>query len=184
MKIHSNIPGPAVGYLRRKFRLNYFVETGTCHGDTAELGAITFDQVFTCEIDPALEAQARARLSPYNNVLIRNMESPAFLKEVKSQISQPALYWLDAHWCGGAVKPTWECPLLEELRAMGTLYGHSVLMIDDVNLMVNPPPPPHNPDQWPSMDEVRAALEKWGEPLSTYLEHGPNSDVLVVVPKE
>jgi hypothetical protein len=183
MKICSNIPGPVVGYLRRKFRINYFVETGTAHGDTAELAAVIFDQVFTCEIDPALVEKATKRLAAYQNVLIYQMESPAFIREVRPMVNQPAMYWLDAHWCGGPVKPDVECPLLDELEAMDTLYNHSVLLIDDVGLMVSPPPPPHDPAQWPNIDQVYAALDAWGEDLDHYIEHGHNSDVLVVTPK-
>jgi len=52
MDIHTSLPGPLLGRLRRTYRTNFFVETGTCHGDTAELAAVMFDRVFTCEIDP------------------------------------------------------------------------------------------------------------------------------------
>ena len=152
MQINSNIPGPLLSRLRRKYRLDFFVETGTNQGNTTELAAIYFDVVFTCEIDGNLLAKAQKRLEEYPNIQFYQMSSPDFIRRVKPQVSQPALWWLDAHWCGGKIKPEKECPLLEELEAIGGTLGHSVILIDDANYIANPPPPPHDPKQWPTME--------------------------------
>jgi hypothetical protein len=183
MNIHSNIIGPLIGRLRRQFRIRYFVETGTCHGDTAELAALMFDKVFTCEIDPDLVAEATTRLAPYPHVQVHQMESPAFLREIRDQLGWPTMYWLDGHWCGGPVRPSRECPLLDELAAIGSLRGHSVILIDDFNYMTKPPPPPHDPAQWPTAEQIREALAKWGERLTYRMEQGPQSQVMVITPE-
>ncbi len=185
MKISTNIPGPLVHYLRRKWRINFFVETGTAYGDTAELAAIIFDQVWSCDIDPTLIEHARNRLSEYTSIVDLAVESSLdFLRRIKPQVSQPVMYWLDAHWCGGPIKPTKECPLIDEIEAIGSLNTHSVLVIDDINLMESPPPLPHNPAHWPTIAQVHESLLKWGEPLHTEVHQGDNSRVLVVTPSD
>lgn len=184
MKIETNIIGPLVARLRRQFRINYFVETGTCHGDTAELAAIMFDKVFTCEIDPSLVAEASGRLAPYGHVQVHQLHSPDFLHKIKSQLDQPTMYWLDGHWSGGAVKPSRECPLMEELAAIGGLHGHSVILIDDAEYFLNPPPPPHDPTQWPTLDQISRVIADWGEQIATDIKQGAHSQVLAVTPAE
>lgn len=184
MEISSNILGPQVAYLRRKWRLNYFVETGTAHGDTAELAAVCFDKVFTCEIDPALAVKARQKLVNYPHVEVFEMPSPEFLRQIKRRLNQPTMYWLDAHWCGGPVKPAKECPLLDELAEIGSLHGHSVILIDDVNYMLSPPPSPHDPKQWPTMTQLEATFGSWKEDLILKVEQGPRSKVLIVTPSQ
>lgn len=182
MEIRSSIIGPLVERLRRQLHLTCFVESGTCFGDTAELAAIAFDEVYTCEIDPALVAEATRRLAPYSNVIIANMESPKFFREIKSRLDRPTMFWLDGHWCGGPVRPNKECPLLEELEAIGGLRGHSAILADDIGYMQKPPPHPHDSSQWPTMDQIYQVIDGWGESVSTSIEHGPRTDVLVITP--
>lgn len=182
MQINTNLPGPVVSKLRREFRINYFFETGTSKGDATELAAIMFDKVFTCDIDPEAINAAHLRLADYDNVQIKYMPSPDFITLVKRQLDQPIMWWLDAHWSGGPVKPGTECPLLSELAAIGGLNGHSVLLIDDANYMTAPPPKPHNPAQWPTIDQVHAAIAKWDEDLSYSFVKGPHTEILVYHP--
>lgn len=187
MKINTNIPGPLVNYLRRKWRLNFFVETGTCHGDTTELAAIMFDHVWSCDIDEALINAARLRLKDYSGVRLSVEHSPDFLRRIKPEVELPAMYWLDAHWCGGPVKPIRECPLLDELKAITSLrgeHGFSVILIDDIELIEAPPPPPHDRMQWPTMDEVRLVLNSWNEPYEFTWYQGTSSRVLAITPGE
>ena len=184
MKISSNIPGPLVNRLRRKWRINFFVETGTCHGDTTELAAIMFDQVWSCDIDGSLIEQARTRLSQYPGVKLSVEASPDFLRRIKPQLCQPVMYWLDAHWCGGPVKPAKECPLLEEIKAIQSLSGHSVILIDDIELIESPPPSPHDPAQWPTMDQLRETLAIFDAPYTFEWYQGSSSRVLAITPEE
>ena len=184
MQIHSNIHGPTVAELRRKYRLNYFVETGTAGGDTTELAAIYFDRVFTCEIDEGLLARSIKRMAEYNNIDFYHMPSPDFLRHIKRQVSQPAMYWLDAHWCGGPVKLDRECPLLEELEIIGGLHGHTVVLIDDLQIMLEPPAPPHDPTHWPTVDDIHAKLSEWAGTVKTSIVQGQNSKIMVVEPVE
>ncbi|MHC4867501.1 MAG: hypothetical protein ACYTEX_25795, partial [Planctomycetota bacterium] len=110
---------PLLARLRRQWGIKSFVETGTAYGDTAELAAMMFDEVRTCEIDPQLVAHSRDRLKDYPNVQVTQEYSFEFLSRVKHELPRPIMYWLDGHWCGGPVKPAKECPLLDELQAIG-----------------------------------------------------------------
>ena len=180
VRIHTNFPGQLVARLKQAHQLEYFVETGTAHGDTAELAAIAFDRVWSCDIDPRLVNQSKERLSSYSNVTLSVESSPDFLRRIKPELTKPTLYWLDAHWCGGRVKPAKECPLIEEIEAIGSFNGHSVILIDDINLIQSPPPPPHNPNHWPMMRDLGMALSRWGEPYRFDWHQGSSSKVLIV----
>jgi hypothetical protein len=180
VRIHTNFPGPLVARLKQEHGLEYFVETGTAHGDATELGAIAFDRVWSCDIDPSLIKQAEQRLKDYSNIELSAEASPSFLRRIKRELTRPVLYWLDAHWCGGRVRPPKECPLLEEIEAIGSFSERSVLLIDDINLIEAPPPAPHNPAQWPTMHDLRVALDAWKEVYRFEWYQGTSSRVLVV----
>jgi len=179
----TNLPVAVVEELQRQFDLSYFVETGTGGGDTSEIAASRFDKIFTCEIDSELVDVATRLLSSYSNVRIYNKPSVTFLREVKPELDKPTLYWLDAHWCGGKVVPEKECPLLEELAEIGPLLGRSVVMIDDMNMMATPPPPPHDPKQWPDVSQIHAVVDSWDEPVTIRLVGGESTQVMVVTPR-
>lgn len=193
MQIHSNLPGSIMARLRRKFQLKFFVETGTAGGDTTEMAASSFNHVWTCDIDGRLVARAKKRLQDYNNVTVSMESSPSFLRVIKPALILPTMYWLDAHWCGGPTKPKKECPLIEELQAIGSFHPqgavakqrgyHSVIIIDDANLLESPPPPPHDPKQWPTLGDVQNALNNWGEPYDLDWHEGINSKLLIVTPE-
>jgi hypothetical protein len=90
------------------------------------------------------------------------------------------LYWLDAHWCvadktaGGAS----QCPLLEELDAIGDLNPQSLVLIDDARLFLCPPPYPHEIDHWPSFQSVFQKLSS----LSREHEIVIANDVIIFFP--
>lgn len=180
MKISTNLPGPLLSRYKNSHSL--FVETGTAHGDTTELAAVMFDEVWSCDIDPGLVNKTAERLKGYGNVTLSRMLSPAFLKSIKDKLDRPTIYWLDAHWCGGP-KMHKECPLLEEIQAIGSFNDSSVILIDDIELIDNPPLPPHDPKQWPTMEELRMAFDVWEEPYNFEWYQGPKSKILIVTLK-
>ncbi len=183
MKISSNIPGPLIRRLQRKWHTKFFVETGTAHGDTAELAAVLFDRVWSCDINAELVDSSQKRLADYPNVEITVESSPDFLHRIRPNLVQPVMYWLDAHWCGGP-KPAKECLLLEELKAIAPLNRCSVILIDDIELMESPPPQPHDPTQWPTIAEVQSILDHYQDPYDLEYYQGVNSRILSITPKE
>jgi hypothetical protein len=186
MKINTNLPGHLIRQLRAEYHLPNFVETGTGGGDTTELAAIMFDAVWSCDIENTNARTTQERLREYTNIKLSVEPSEEFLQRIKPELTEPTLYWLDAHWCGSKIKPKKECPLLEELKAIGTFFlseKPSVIIIDDVNLMLNPPPPPHDPKQWPTLGDLQIAFNAWNEPYTMTWHQGINSKIVVVTPK-
>lgn len=183
MNIHTNLPGQLLAQLKDRHLLKSFVEAKTASGDTTELAAIVFDQVWSCDIDPRRTTEAGARLKDYIGVNLLTEASPDCLRRIKPQIAQPALYWLDTHWSNSDTSIIEECPLLSEIEAIGSL-GKSIILIDHIELLDEPPPLPHDPTQWPSMQELRAMLDVRGEPYSLDWHQGPKSRILIITPGE
>lgn len=147
--------------LQSELPLRVLIETGTFKGDTVAELEPYFDKVVSIELSEALWADAVKRFEPHPHVQILRGNSPDRLRELRSELQNVgALYWLDAHWCvatdtAGELS---QCPLLEELQAIGRLNSQSVILIDDARLFLATPPAPHEVSQWPSFYEVLAAL--------------------------
>ena len=83
------------------------------------------------------------------------------LKNIISEITQPAIFWLDAHWSGlNTYGTNDECPILEELDIINTSNSKHVLMIDDARLFLAPPPKPHKTEFWPNIETILRTLSK------------------------
>lgn len=130
------------------------VETGTYRGLTARSLARLFASVTTIELSPELAASAQAQLRDLPAVRVLQGHSVRYLRD-EADSSRPTLYFLDGHWSGGNTSGEGdECPLLEELRAIGTGHQNDCVLIDDARLFASAPPPPHRPEQWPELTEV------------------------------
>lgn len=79
----------------------------------------------------------------------------------------PALFWLDAHGV-----PSDEdfppCPLMEELRSIGSHRSDHVVLIDDLRLM--------GYHDWPTIEELRAAVDP-------YWQREELNDIMRLVPR-
>ena len=95
-----------------------------------------------------------------NNVEVIHGSSPAVLSSLSRELADTSvLYWLDAHWCGGPTGgQTYECPLIAEIAAIGSLNEQSVVLIDDARFFIAPPPAPHAVESWPMVADVVQAL--------------------------
>jgi GT2 family glycosyltransferase len=159
------------------------VETGTFKGDTvAELESY-FDKVVSIELSAALWADAVKRFEAYPHVQILRGNSQDRLRALQSELQNVgALYWLDAHWCvaTGTAGELSQCPLLNELQAIGKLNSESVVLIDDARLFLAPPLAPHEISHWPSFDQIVARLSS----LSTEHELMVVNDVIAFFPRK
>ena len=91
--IDFGTPRPLATLLKSKLGLANFVETGTFKGDTAAW-------VWKVEADPALAQAAKTRFSGQPNVTVLAGDSVSALTALVPTLPGPALFWLDAHWCG------------------------------------------------------------------------------------
>ncbi len=154
--------GPPLGLvlaLKKELGIEQFIETGTFHGGTAEWASSHFTTVTTIELSERYFELAKAKFAEKPNVHPLFGSSPSVLASLIPSLTQPALFWLDAHWSGlDTAGRTAECPLLDELTSINHSTLQHVILVDDARLFCTPPPRPHNPDQWPDLPAVTAAL--------------------------
>lgn len=84
-----------IKYLKDKFKIKTFVETGTFKGINAELHSKHFDKVMTCENQDFFYEASLERLNKYKNVVLINEESPTFIKKI---VGDKYIFYLDAHF--------------------------------------------------------------------------------------
>jgi len=141
--------------------LGVFIETGTFKGDTVAALMPFFGKIVSIELSETLWPDVVSRFEAYPNVRILLGDSRDRLSELSPELqNESVLYWLDAHWCvatdtAGELS---QCPLLEELQAIGTLNRESVVLIDDARLFLAPPLAPHEISQWPSFYQIISLL--------------------------
>jgi hypothetical protein len=156
-------PEDLVLALRDTLGATAFLETGTWKGGTAEWAARHFQQAVTIEGDDARYEKTAARLSGTPRLRLVRGDSRTRLAPELRRLSDPAILWLDAHWCGGGAAQAHalgdECPLREELEQLNALASRGdAVLVDDARLFANPPPYPHDPAQWPNLQEVLRLL--------------------------
>lgn len=179
--IHFSVDVELIEALRRRLPLSVFLETGTYKGETTLAAARHFPRVITVELSPEMYEFAAGRLDALHNVERILGSSPDTLRRLSPMLgTQSVVYWLDAHWCGEATAgAAAECPLLDELDAIGTLNDRSVILIDDARLFLAPPPAPHQVSQWPQLSDITRALDR----LSAVHRLWVINDVLVFAPE-
>lgn len=174
------VPTPVVGLLQTAAGLRTCVETGTFRGDSTEVLARRFDRVISVEASATLAAAAERRLRRFPNVQVRHGDSRATLPSVVAELTEPALFWLDSHYCGpethGASR---QCPVLEEITAVVSATPAHVLLIDDARLFLEPPPRPLDARQWPAIDEIFRAIAAGKHPRYVAI----HDDVILAVPE-
>ena len=177
--VHPGAPRWLLDALKKTGRYRIFVETGTARGDTALAAGDRFDTVITLEADPDAAAGAHERLSGRKGILPVAGDSRELLPKLMPRLAGPAVFWLDAHFCGpGSFGADDECPLLAEIAAIAAADKPHLILIDDARLFAAAPPPPHDAAQWPSLPAVLTALDAGAGRDVALVE-----DVLVAVPR-
>jgi len=154
------INSPAVA-LRDAFGITQAIETGTWQGDGTIYLARHFDRVWSVEIDDHWYDHCFAITRMYPHVSLINGDSAIALRVLLNELYNPVLFWLDAHWCAGngQLRLDIECPLLDELEAITDSQVEPYILIDDAKYFVDGDlNGMHTPEQWPSFDEIKAAL--------------------------
>lgn len=165
--------------LRDRLGLERAIETGTYRGAGALILASVFPEVVTIELDEELHRRAAERLSRHPGITAVQGSSRVQLGPLVDP-RRPTLYWLDGHWSGGITAGAEdECPVLDELAAIAAGHPDDCILIDDARLFVEPPPPPHDPAQWPSLEEIQAAIRTARPDHHLAVLH----DVVVAVPR-
>jgi predicted O-methyltransferase YrrM len=133
----------------KEFHLKVLVETGTYEGDTVEALRGDFDRIYSIELDEVLHEKAKDRFKRAKHIELIFGDSATELPGVVRELDQPALFWLDSHYSGGATaKGDKDTPIREELSCiLDSLERGHVIVIDDARLFGNTP-------DYPSLQEL------------------------------
>lgn len=132
---HANTIEDTLKHLKQENDAVYFIETGTFKGDTTNIAKDIFKNVYSIEIRENLYEKAKERFNAFGNVTLLYGDSSVVLENIKSEIKNNAIFFLDAHWAGDlSSKGKSDSPLLEELnilRERVDIYK-DIIVIDDI----------------------------------------------------
>jgi hypothetical protein len=119
----------------RQCTLQTLVETGTAKGKMIQACLQDFQEIISIEFDLKLHLRALGLFRAYPHVVLLLGDSGEVLADVLETLSEPALFWLDAHAMIGGAPPPKVTPIWEELEQIlnHTISGHGIL-IDDARL--------------------------------------------------
>lgn len=140
--------------------IQIFVETGTFIGNTLIGLHQFFHKLYSIELDKGIYRLAKKRLSGYPNVEIVQGDSAKQLSRILKAISEPAIFWLDAHYSSGVTGlGELQTPVLRELKA---IFDHPVknhyILIDDVKDF-------NGLNDYPTVEEILNFINKYGNGL-------------------
>jgi hypothetical protein len=177
--VFPGAPKDLVQFLSEKFRIKYFVETGTYYGFTAVWASDVFSKVYTIERSEIIYKKTSERYSEKKNITFILGDSREKIKKVLNEIDDSAVFWLDAHFSGGETAGKGEsAPIFEEINIIkSSKYPHFIL-IDDARLFLAPPPDPHPIGEYPTILELLKCI---GEDQYYTIIY---NDVIVCIPEE
>lgn len=171
-----------VEHIKNVLPVSIFFETGTFKGDTVNAMLPYFDRFITAELSEPLWKEVTGRFVSERRIEPYLGNSPDIIAKFSPTLKDASvLYWLDAHWCvaDDTSGEKSQCPLLEEIHAIGQLNDKSIILIDDARLFLVSPPEPHEVSDWPSIDSIVTALRQ----ISSHHELSVVNDVIIFYPK-
>lgn len=119
-----------------EWKLKNLIETGTFQGDMVEAQRKNSDRIATIELADSLFQAAKERFSAFKHIIVIHGDSTIKLVEAMKLFQGPVLFWLDAHYSGGAtVRGEENCPILKELLLIAARNNNAdVILIDDARL--------------------------------------------------
>jgi hypothetical protein len=156
-----------------RYRTRTLVETGTYFGDMVEAMTRSFDRIYSIELGADLHRRAEERFRSSRHIKILHGDSAIVLGRVITEITGPALFWLDGHYSGDiTAKGSKDTPIIDELRVILTApeRGH-VIVIDDARCFGGDP-------SYPSIPE----LERYIRSIRNDVSISVDDDSIRVVP--
>src|SRR5262245_5918475 len=153
--VRFGVPKDLVLWMRDTFKVKVFVETGTYEAETAVWACANFARVFTIEAHEALYQKAVETFGRCKNIRFLEGDSRTHIKSLASSLTEPAIFWLDAHWCGeNTFGKSDECPVVGELELLNASKVPHMVLIDDARFFLAPPPAPHDATYWPDINAI------------------------------
>jgi hypothetical protein len=146
-----------------------FIETGYGSGETlADVVQGSYQSIHSVEINPEVATQARQRWAHVPHVRIHVGSSPGVLPHLCDP-DRDTVFWLDAHYSGGAYAQDavpvldseyGQCPLLAELAVIRAIPWRvrPRIFIDDVRHFTEPEKYGVDRAQFPTLGEIEQAL--------------------------
>jgi hypothetical protein len=147
----------------REFNISTFVETGTYLGDTVAAMSRDFSRIYSIELNARLAARARRRFRNESHIEILSGDSATVLPTILRRISEPSLFWLDAHYSGGiTARGHADTPILEELaQILSHPVQNHVILIDDARCFVGKSiDPSMGQVDYPTFEELSAFVKE------------------------
>ena len=139
--VRFGVPRDLVLWMRDTFKAKVFVETGTNQAETAVWASANFERVFTVEAHEPLHQKAVETFGSCKNIRFLKGDSRTHIKSLTSSLTEPAIFWLDAHWCGeNTFGKSDECPVVGELELLNASKVPHIVLIDDARFFLAPPP--------------------------------------------
>ena len=172
-------PEEIIFLIKESLKISTFIETGTFKGGTAIWASKHFDHVLTIENSKTLYDQVVQKNKHIENINFLFGDSIENLKQIVPKLDNIAIFWLDAHWCGGdTYGEKNQCPLILELQTILKTGTPHCILIDDARHFLSPPPLPNHIDQYPTIDHILNTLQTGCERYYIVIFE----DVIIAVP--
>lgn len=142
------------------------IETGTGPGAKTVLNIHNeFKEIHTIEISESVYNSNEVSLKRLDNVYTYLGDSGDLLKDIlEKNKDKKCVIWLDAHFSGGNTGLSdkyGECPIIEEIKLLKLLDTPPIVLIDDVQYFLAPPPATrHKQEDWPTFNLIMEELRK------------------------
>lgn len=120
-------------YLADRIGARALVETGSYLGDTIRALQDRFELYASIEIAPALAAPLIEEFADDPSIRIIVGDSGVEMRKLLPEIGKPTVFWLDAHYSGGATRGDGYVPIFAELESIRELaHPQHAVLIDDM----------------------------------------------------
>lgn len=132
-----------------------FIETGTYMGDTTFCMEPLFKKLYTVEVKPDLHYAAKSKYNGNKIDFLLGDSSKVFM-DILPTIDTGSIFFLDGHYSSGITgKGEKDCPLIEELSAINTLFKKAgIIIIDDCRLFGQGPLNSSAEQDWATISET------------------------------
>lgn len=159
----STISSDLLEYLKKKFKLSVFIETGTFLGDTTRKASYIFDKVHSIELSKKLFENASYNLSDLKNVHLYHGDSSDVLPRILNTEKRDILFWLDGHFSeGDTALGTNSTPIINEINAIYVSnLENFIILIDDIRIFQKEiPSNPISLRGYPDISEIYEITQK------------------------
>jgi hypothetical protein len=137
----------------RNNSIEVFIETGTAGGGTIAEMEKHFKKLYSIELDGTQYHTGRARIGRSDKITLLQGDSGVMLKELLSNLDEPAVFWLDAHFSGsGTARGPLDTPIVKELEE---IFAHKIrkhaIVIDDMREF-------NGTNDYPQLDDLKKMI--------------------------